>query len=79
MTQREFEKSLEPGQDIRLRWRGLCGRATVLKVFRASILVETKEEIGGQPAGSRLRVNRVSAGRWSYSNSVRPLNESSRF
>jgi hypothetical protein len=73
MDQKSFEASLEPGQNVCLRWRGQSCLATVLRVNRASVTVITKEEILNNPTGMRILVNRVVSGRWSISNSVRPL------
>ena len=73
MDQKTFEASLKAGQAVRLRWRGQICKATVERVNRASIAVITKEKMLDELAGARILVNRVSSGRWSASNCVRPL------
>ena len=75
MNQREFEASLEKGQEVRLRWRGNSCRAIVVRVNKASITVTTREALDGIPVGTRFKVNRVSSNRWSSSNSVRPVDQ----
>jgi hypothetical protein len=73
MDQKTFEASLKAGQTVRLRWRGQICKATVERVNRASIAVITKEKILDELAGARILVNRVTSGRWSASNCVRPV------
>jgi hypothetical protein len=73
MDQKTFEASLIAGQIVRLRWRGQSCHAQVERVNRASIAVITKEKILDELVGSRILVNRVTSGRWSASNCVRPL------
>lgn len=75
MDQKHFEASLKAGQEIRLRYRGVFGRAIVDRVNRSSFTVLTEEVIGALPAGTCIRVNRVVSGRWSASNCVRPLTD----
>ena len=73
MDQKTFEASLRAGQTVRLRWRGQSCEATVERVNRVSIAVITKENILDKPVGARILVNRVTSGRSSASNCVRPL------
>jgi len=73
MDQKTFEASLRAGQTVRLRWRGQTCEATVERVNRASIAVITKEKVLDELAGARILVNRVTSGRSSASNCVRPL------
>ena len=73
MDQKTFEASLKAGQTVRLRWRGQICQATVERVNRSSIAVITKEKMLNELAGDRILVNRVTSGRWSASNCVRPL------
>jgi hypothetical protein len=72
MFQQDFESSLQAGQEIRIRYRGYSGMAKVEKVLKSSIAVRVVEGFGNWPSGSRIKVNRVSSGRWSASNSVCP-------
>jgi hypothetical protein len=73
MVQKTLEASLKVGQTVRLRWRGQIWEATVERVNRASIAVITKEKMQDELAGARILVNRVTSGRWSASNCIRPL------
>jgi hypothetical protein len=73
MDQKTFEASLKAGQTVRLRWRGQICKATVERVNRSSIAVITKEKILNELAGARILVNRVTSGRRSASNCVRPV------
>lgn len=73
MNQKDFESSLQKGQEVRLRWRGKFVLATVFRVNKSSISVVTKEELEDIPVGTRVAVYRATSGRRSASNCVRPL------
>jgi len=73
MNQKDFEASLQKGQEVRLRWRGKFVLATVFRVNKSSISVVTKEKLDDIPAGTRVLVDRATSGRRSASNCVRPL------
>jgi hypothetical protein len=73
MNQKDFEASLQKGQEVRLRWRGKFALATVFRVNKSSISVVTKEKLDDIPAGTRVLVDRATSGRRSASNCVRPL------
>jgi hypothetical protein len=75
MTQKEFEASLQSGQEVKLRWRGVSCRAVIDKVNKASFAVRTSEAMNHLPAGTRLTVVRVVSGRWSASKCVRPADQ----
>jgi hypothetical protein len=73
MNQKDFEASLQKGQEVRLRWRSKFVLATVFCVNKSSISVVTKEEADEIPAGTRVVVDRAISGRRSVNNCVRPL------
>jgi len=72
LSQREFEASLKTGDRVCLRWRKGSGPAVIADVNPKSFSVKLSSGIGGYPAGSLVRVNRVVSTRWSASNCVRP-------
>ena len=75
MNQKDFEASLQKGQEVRLRWRGSSCCATVERINKVSIAVITKEAMGDTLAGTRLVVNRANSNRRSASNCVRPADQ----
>jgi len=75
MEQEAFEATLKPDMEVRLRWRGGSVPATVEKVNKSSIAVRVKEPVGKLKTGDRAIVSRVTAGRWSAANCVRPMDK----
>jgi len=73
MNQKDFEASLQKGQEVRLRWRGKFVLATVFRVNKSSISVVTREVLEDIPVGARIVVDRAVSGRRSANNCVRPL------
>jgi hypothetical protein len=73
MNQKDFESSLQKGQEVRLRWRGKFALATVFRVNKSSISVVTREVLEDIPVGARVVVDRAVSGRRSANNCVRPL------
>jgi len=67
MNQKDFEASLQKGQEVRLRWRGKlslqqCSASTIFDS------VVTKEEMEDIPVGYAVLVDRAISGRRSASN-----------
>ena len=75
MNQLEFEKSLRKGDIIRVRWRKGEGRGVIEKVYQTTFTVRLEEEIGKYPKDSVIRIKRVTSGRFSSTNCVRPREE----
>jgi len=75
MSQGKFESTLREDDLVRVRWRQGSGRGVIEKVNRTSFRVRLMDSIGKYPAGSRIRVMRVSSGRWSATNNVRSREE----
>ena len=75
MNQSEFEKSLRKGDAVRVRWRKGEGRGVIEKVNRTTFTVRLEEEIGRYPQGCIILIKRVASGRFSSTNSVRPIEE----
>jgi hypothetical protein len=73
MNQAEFEETLKKGDKVRVRWHKGTGPAVIERVNHISFTVRLLDQISGEPAGSTIRVSRVSSGRWSAANCVRPL------
>jgi hypothetical protein len=75
MNQLEFEKSLRYGDVVRVRWRKGEGRGVIEKVNQTTFTVRLEEEIGKYPKDSIIRIKRVTSGRFSSTNCVRPREE----
>jgi hypothetical protein len=75
MNQLEFEKSLQKGDAVRVRWRKGEGHGVIEKVNQSSFSVRLVEEIGKYPKDSLINIKRVKSGRFSTANCVRPREE----
>ena len=75
MNQLEFEKSLRNGDAVRVRWRKGEGRGVIEKVYQTAFTVRLEEEIGKYPKDSIIHIKRVTSGRFSSTNCVRPREE----
>ena len=75
LNQLEFEKSLHNGDSVRVRWRKGEGRGVIEKVNQTSFIVRLVDEIGRYPQDSTILIKRVTSGRFSSTNCVRPTEE----
>ena len=75
MNQLEFEKSLCNGDIVRVRWRKGEGSGVIEKINQTSFTVRLAEEIGRYPKDCTIRIMRVTSGRFSSTNCVRPIEE----
>jgi hypothetical protein len=75
MNQLEFEKTLRNGDIVRVRWRKGEGRGVIEKVNQTTFTVRLEEEIGKYPKDSIIHIKRVTSGRFSSTNCVRPREE----
>ena len=75
MNQLEFEKSLHNGDAVRVRWRKGEGRGVIEKVNQTSFTVRLVNQIGRYPKDSKILIKRVTSGRFSSTNCVRPTEE----
>jgi len=76
-SQRNFDKSLTKGTVVTVKWvedgKQYSGTAAVIKLNKASIVVELDHKIGKFQPGYKIKVPRSEGGRWTTRECVLPV------